>query len=375
MQSLGKSYETAKKNNNIKENDLSKTNISIHETKESNINEAILIRCLKFGLRKLVIKFKDQKFIQAMNNIEIIKEKDEEKKEKEKEKEKKISKVVFSVYLQMGERSDFLVFGGGKGIFLIYFNKNNILISKLLRGGYKGGIKINNHVFALTSNDILPNGENKIIFYDINKIIDGANGIIKEIKSERSFTVSTNSLAKMEMYKLNESEPMMYLLCGCKRYNNINQKNEILLIELKSYNEVDFYDTEDFEVYCFCPISMTLKNSDNNIELYPTNYFFVGGFDESKKRGSIKLFRLKENDDKAKIEYLQDIEFEQGNEYKFDMNVSCITQSKITGEILVTCWNGKIYKFSVPNIIYYLDYEYNKNKGYCYLKYDERKLS
>jgi hypothetical protein len=120
---------------------------------------------------------------------------------------------------------------------------------------------------------------------------------------------------------------------------------------------------------------MTLKNSDNNIELYPTNYFFVGGFDESKKRGSIKLFRLKENDDKAKIEYLQDIEFEQGNEYKFDMNVSCITQSKITGEILVTCWNGKIYKFSVPNIIYYLDYEYNKNKGYCYLKYDERKLS
>jgi hypothetical protein len=79
MQSLELSYEIAKKNNNIKENDLSRTSISIHETKESNINEAILIRCLKFGLRKLVIKFKDQTFIQAMNNIEIIKEKDEEK--------------------------------------------------------------------------------------------------------------------------------------------------------------------------------------------------------------------------------------------------------------------------------------------------------
>jgi hypothetical protein len=297
-----------------------------------------------------------------MNNIEIIKEKDEEKKEKEKEK--KISKVVFSVYLQMGERSDFIVFGGGKGIFLIYFNKNNILISKLLRGGYKGGIKINNHVFALTSNDILPNGENKIIFYDINKIIDGANGIIKEIKSESSFTVSTNSLAKMEMYKLNESEPMMYLLCGCKRYNNINQKNEILLIELKSYNEVDFYDTEDFEVYCFCPISMTLKISDNEIEFYPTNYFFVGGFEESRKRGVIKLFRLKEKDKKAEIEYLQDIIFEQNNEYKFDMNVSCIIQSKFTGEILITCWNGNIYKFSAPNIIYYLDHDYDDYDDY-----------
>lgn len=46
------------------------------------------------------------------------------------------------------------------------------------------------------------------------------------------------------------------------------------------------------------------------------------------------------------------------------MNVSCIIQSKFTGEILVTCWNGKIYKFSAPNIIYYLDHDYDDYDDY-----------
>jgi hypothetical protein len=304
-------------------------------------------------------------FNQVMIDTKIIKNQSIER----------LIKGTFSVYFQMGKKSDIYAFGGERGICLIYFNKNDDINQRHLDGVYTGGIKINDEVFALTSNNILPNGKNKIIFYDINKIIDGKKGIIKEIKNEEySFTVSTNSLAKIEMYKLNLSEQMKYLLCGCKKYNN-NHKNGILLIELESFNDDDFYDTGDFEVYCFCPISMTLKISDNQIELYPTNYFFVGGFEESRKRGVIKLFRLKEKDQKSEIEYLQDIIFEQNNEYKFDMNVSCIIQSKLTGEIFVTCWNGKIYNFSTPNIIYYLDYDYNdyKEKGYCYLKYYENK--
>lgn len=345
----------------IIKNEPSRRSISIYETNESKENEVNLIVCSKLSCRTLVIKFKDKKFEEVIKNDAIILGKSKKAKE------------TSSVCFQMGERNNIYVLGGEKGICLIYLNQNEMITSHHVKGVFHGGIKINDKVFALTSNYILPNGENKIVFYEVNKVI----GIIKEIKSEEySFTVSTNSLAKMQMHKINESESMTYLLCGCKKYN-YNQKNGILLIELnsKQYNKEDFIDTEDFEVYCFCPISMTLKNSDNTIEFYPTNYFFVGGFDDSKRRGAIRLYRLKDYDQKIKIEYLQDIIFEQGNEYKFDMNVSCIIQSKYTGEILVTCWNGKIYKFSSPNIIYYLDYEYNdyKNKGYNYLKYDKNK--
>ena len=346
-------------NNN---NNISRRSIYVHEANESNKNEVKLISCSKLGCKKLVIKFNGQKFDQDMSCNEIIKAQDQDII-------KILAKGTFSVCFQVGEINNFYVFGGEKGAYLIYYNKKNIIKSKHLGGTFKGGIKINDDIFALTSNNILPDGESKIIFYDINKIIAEQKGIIKEIKNDQySFTVSINSLAKMKMHKLNEKESMIYLLCGCKKYKN-KQKSGILLIELKSYNEV-FYDTEDFEVYCFCPISMTSKNSDNNTELYPTNYFFVGGFDESKKRGAIKLFRLIDYDNKTKIEYLQDITVDQNNEYKFDMNVSCIIQSKFTGEIFVTCWNKKIYKFSAPNIIYYLDCEYNdyKEKSQSYLK-------
>jgi len=347
-------------NNNNKEYDSSRRSKSIYETNESSPNEVNLISCSKFGCRKLVIKFKDDSFSQFMSYKETI---------NDKVNLEDISKGTFSVFFQMGEKNDIYVLGGEKGIWQ--------LDKMPLKGAYMGGIKINDNVIAFTSNSILSNGENKIIFYDINKAkkLEEA-GIVKEIKKEiYSFTLSTNSLAKMKMHKLNESEmhklnegemhklnegEWEYLLCGCQKYSS-NQSNGILLIELKSnneYNEVSFLDTEDFEVYCFCPISMTLKNSDNHVELYPTNYFFVGGFEKSKKMGVIKLYRLKGNDDKTEIEFVQDIIFEQDNEYKFDMNVSCIIQSKFTGEIFVTCWSGKIYKFSAPNITYYLNNDY-----------------
>ena len=52
------------------------------------------------------------------------------------------------------------------------------------------------------------------------------------------------------------------LLCACKKYIK-NQKNGILLVNINekdsSQNEAKisyiFYNTKNFEVYCFCPIS------------------------------------------------------------------------------------------------------------------------
>ena len=44
-----------------------------------------------------------------------------------------------------------------------------------------------------------------------------------------------------------------------------------------------FYETDDFEIYCFCPIS------DNKMK--ETDYFFVGGFDSLKKKEQLNYLK------------------------------------------------------------------------------------
>ena len=342
-----------------------KWTLSLHETKETNQkkNELNLISCSKIGLKYITIniqkKSNETKYIINENNENSSYD---------------ISQYSCSVYLEMGKDSqgeENFIIGGEKGIRHFSPIKKEI---KYIKGSYRGGIKLNNHICAFTSNCILPMGKDKLIFYDIE-----SRKIIKEIDNY-SFTVSSNSLVKI---KFNEDKSKKFLLCGCKKYHE-NQKNGILLIELNSYIET-FYHTDDFEVYCFCRISSVLKTQKKKI-LYPTNYFFVGGFDESKQMGMIKLYRIIEEENKAQIEFVQDIIFEEGNPDDTDIdlnnknhfnkikrNITSIVQSKYTGEILVTSWDGNVYLFSEPNIIYYLDYDKNeRDNGYCYLKYDKK---
>ena len=171
------------------------------------------------------------------------------------------------------------------------------------------------------------------------------------------------------------------LLCGCKKYNNY-QQNGILIIDINSNTE-DFFDTDNFEVYCFCPI-LYINNTDNNKEILYTDYFLVGGFSCNKREGMIKLFKLINNEEtnfKTKIEFKQDIVFENtniilkkeinnNNDVRdksdiyifsgFERNVSCITQSKINGNIYVTCWDGLVYSLTPPNIRIYLEWDLEK---------------
>lgn len=77
----------------------------------------------------------------------------------------------------------------------------------------------------------------------------------------------------------------------------------------------------------------------------------MGGYDEGKGEGVIKLYEIKGN----KLIFLQDIEFEYDENFQgFDNSVSCITQSNITGNILVTCWDGNVYLLNPPNVDFYL---------------------
>ena len=140
-------------------------------------------------------------------------------------------------------------------------------------------------------------------------------------------------------------EEKQILLCGCKKYFP-EQENGILLfnpiLEFKGERKENFFKTENFEVYCFCPIFEEDKNNKYEKE---TDYFLVGGFDNDKEEGSIKIFKLLY--DKTDIEFIQDIEFLKNTEFDgFKGPISSLIQSKLLGNILATCYDGKVHLLS-----------------------------
>ena len=289
--------------------------------------------------------------------------------------------------------NNYFIIGGEKGIkhFHIEYcenNQNRIDLINIIGGSYKCGIKINEEIFAFSSNSVLPNGKDQLIIYNIK------NKQCIEINNY-SFTVSTNALVLMSHIETGTN----VLICGCKQYKN-NQRNGICLVDLILYKE-EFYDTNDFEVYCFCPISIIDNSIENNnqnkaeeknIKLSPTNYFFAGGFEKDRAQGIIKLYKIKEkterkeNENNIEIEFMQDVIIEEklikklykrnifkkgkwieeeDRKFKFEYfqrNISCIIQTKLTGEILITSWDGNVYLFSPPNIDYYLESDLKEYK-------------
>ena len=255
-----------------------------------------------------------------------------------------------------------------EGIFIIN-NLNNKIINikekKIMNKSYRAGIQINNKIYAFTSNSASKNGEDKIIFYNII-----SDKFFHEIKNY-SFILSSNGL-----YLIKNKEELNgnILLCACKKYMK-GQKNGILLINLINSN-IDmgisnyFYDTKNFEVYCFCPILIVKNNNKiigvdyidkeykNNIEIEDTKFFFVSAFDDKKREGIIKLYKIIIPDkiENTKIKFLQNIEIDNKEDFKgFEGQIKSMIQSRITGNIIVTCANGKIYLFTQPNLSLYLN--------------------
>lgn len=238
--------------------------------------------------------------------------------------------------------------------------KSKIKIEKILENSFSGGIIINKNIISFTSNSIYIEGEDKIVFYNLNK-----KSIIIEIKGY-SFISSLNGLSLINFEKNEENNKI--LLCACKQYN-LNQKNGILLINI-ALNKTDkdekfyhyFFETNNFEVYCFCqickvdnenPINGEL-NKKENIKLSYTNFVFVGGFDKDKRQGSIQLFKIGHNETfNYFLEYIEDIIFENNEFSGFEGPISCICQSFLFGNIVVTSLDGNIYLFKPPNVDYF----------------------
>ena len=169
-------------------------------------------------------------------------------------------------------KDNYLVFGS-QGVY-IYFdlfskivNTRNIAI---LKENYTGGIVLSDDLVALTSNEIVKNGVNKLIIYNIKY-----NIIQKEIKGF-SIIPSCNGLSIMQREK-SKIEIKSYnktLLCACKK-SKASQKNGILLVNVHSENKINmsylFYDTGNFEVYCFCPLMK--KDKDAKFKIFQNNHF------------------------------------------------------------------------------------------------------
>jgi len=270
------------------------------------------------------------------------------------------------ICIEMRENNYIISGIGGTYYYISLFNKDNEVNQFIItEKTYRSGIKINDNIIALASNSLLPGGENKLIFYNIK-----SKKISKEIEGY-SITITSNCLTLMPREETKSKNQI--LLCACKKYKE-NERNGILLVnpQLQDNKRVknEFYDTGNFEVYCFCPILIIenknkyFENIDEkfrqNIKIEDTKYFLVGGFDIEKREGLIKLYKVNYSKEafETRIQYIQDINIDiienQKIEY-FDGPISCIYQSKITGNILVSCYNGKFYLITSPNIDYYIN--------------------
>ena len=227
---------------------------------------------------------------------------------------------------------------------------SNIIISQFS----KSGIFIDDDYIIFKSTKIVIN---ELILYNIKHKVE------VYITIQYSLIYSSDGLA------LNKNH---ILLCACKKYTK-KQKNGILLINFKDIlNNINFdkffYDTKNFEVYCFCWLLKIKK--DNKVNILNNNsaksefskYFLVGGFNKDKNQGLIKLYKLVYTDEfnDIKSEYIHDINIMNSlnkNFKGFNGPISSIIQSNIDGNILITCWDGNVYLFSGENLINFYENE------------------
>ena len=207
-----------------------------------------------------------------------------------------------------------------------------------------GGIKINKNLIAITSNKNIPKGKDSIQFYN-----PSLREIVQEIEGY-SFNNSIHNITLLSSGNNNNSNNT--LLCACKKHENNKQNNGILLIntnKIMNNNNINnesikFIETGFFEVYSFCP----LYTKDNK----KTDYILIGGYDQEKNKGEIKLYKFNcdKNGDKMDIKFVLTLEYdiENNNNFKnFNGAIKCIIQSNDKQNILITCSDGNVYSFPI----------------------------
>ena len=246
------------------------------------------------------------------------------------------------------------IISGNSGIYLLKEIDNEKPFEIKTNNGeknYIGAIKITDNIYAFYSNNNYNKGGNVLVIFDITKEYSKPT-IIGEKEGKYSFS---KSLGALNLINIDDTNKI--LLCACKNYSNSNMKNGILLIKidvnnLKTINNnLEFFDTNDFEVNCFCSIY-----EDKNKQF---NYILVGGLEEEKRLGNIKLYIIKYNifQEKVTLEYIQDAieDFEPFGEFDGLIN-NIINPKENNRDIIISCLNGSNYLFSLPDNNIYIKY-------------------
>ena len=249
---------------------------------------------------------------------------------------------------------------GGLGIYLEDKNIDNNV-------NYINGIKITDNLFAFYSNENLKNGKDIIKFFQTNTENNNNKNImvkeIEEIKFNKegeeeetiyfSFPFHPNAL-----HLINVDNNYKILLCANQSHNP-NKKNGIIVLKINVKENdfdtypncpADFFCTDDFEVFCFC-----LIYQDENKKFA---YFLVGGLENDKKRENIKLYKITYNEigKKAEIEFIQDAIENFDTFQGFDGIINNIIKPKKNSrDIIVNCFEGSTYLFSLPENDFYIN--------------------
>ena len=266
--------------------------------------------------------------------------------------------------MNIDEKKDY-IFSDNLGLFhLKGINDKKALQIKLnSEEKYIGIIKLTDNIYAFSSNSIYNKGKNVLSIYNINKQ-NSEPQIINDLHLETgqySFNTNNNSLYLINIDNTNE-----LLLCACKSYN-LGSKNGIMLSKLNTNKfpikliSLEFYDTEDFEISCFCSV---YENKDRRFV-----YVLVGGFESDKKRGMVKLYKIYHdvNDDRVKLEYIQDAIENSENNVEFDGTINNIIRPKEKKrDVIVSCYKGSNYLFKLPrndkfyeDLMWYIDINNN----------------
>ena len=300
-------------------------------------------------------------------------------------------------------------------------SKKNRLFEKPFRGGFV----LNQNLVAFTSNDILTNGEDCIKFYNPNSkkvtkeiakeysFIVSANGL--SLLESQNKELNKIFLAACKKYYDYQKNGILIVISSFDEIDSINEK----FMPTDNYEPYCFCQLSLIKNINIKEDKILDNHEKDNVETIKTNYFLVGGFDCNSRRGLIKLYKANFNEtyEKTDIEFIQDIEIEnitknnenkdkkdeeqkktseeksenssgikldhhredkqaeKLNEYKkkifkesnifkgFAGPISSIIQSSLTGNILVTCYDGYVYLLTPPNLDYYLrkDKEENEN--------------
>lgn len=258
---------------------------------------------------------------------------------------------------------------------------------------YRGLHKMSETRIAMTSNSIIQGGKNKLIIYNFaSKDNKNTSEIKGNKRGDKEFEIENYSFIASNTGMASLSEEGV-LLCACKKYtkddkNGIllvtiadNEKNNSIIENNKPKWEHKFKNTDEFEVHCFCFLS--LLKDENNPKIVDINdfndhnkkkdIFLVGGFDSKLGEGRIRLYTFVRKDNKIKdIKFLQDVEIQKTakmdiesrieqkktvNIKVFNGAISCLIQSSqgtdIKNKIIASCYDGRVYLLSEPNLAQY----------------------